>query len=296
MPTIIDNSTESKLRHDLKTICDLAYSKGLINGFDGNFSLRMSEDRILITPANCHRGLLREEDFIVVNLDGKVLSNNGKEPTFDLYIHLAVYKKRPDVHAFIHGHPITAVSLTTSNININEPLLPNSLVEIGDVGLSVYKGFDGEKDLEQIINLVEKHDVILLERHGSVTLGKDIFNAFQKLETLESSAKVLFNSHKLGEVNILSHAEIEELENKENIKLSYKSNHKFTIKNLIKKLVESDRPVFQRVLNLTHEITLNTIENTSYSSKLTKEEKEQLARELTTSFFSMILGKFTPKS
>lgn len=294
MPALTGNTTELKLRQDLKTICQLTYQNGLITGTDGNLSLKVSSNSILITPSDSHRGLLKEEDFVLVDLDGNVLSS-GKPSSYDLSIHLAVYKARPEITAIIHAHPPTTVSLSVSNININEPLLPNALVLLGKVGTLSYKNTNLEKDIEQTLELLEKHDVIILERHGSITVGEDIFDAFQKLEILEYTANVLYKSHLIGHTETLTENEIKELEASEGIKLFHNTTEKFTIKKMLKKLMESDKPVFQRVLNLTHEVMQKTIENTSYSSKLSKEEKEQLSREITTSFFSMILGRFTHK-
>ena len=68
-----------------------------------------------------------------------------------------------------------------------------------------------------------------------------------------------------------------------------------TLKDILKNFTESTSPVFQGVLNLVNEIMLETIHRTKYCEKLSGEEKEQLSRELTASFLSMILGRFTKK-
>lgn len=294
MSTLTEKSIESKLRTDLKTICQLTYQNGLITGTDGNLSLKVSSNLILITPSDSHRGLLKEDDFVLVDIEGNILSK-GKAPSYDLSIHLAAYKARPEITAIIHAHPPTTVSLSVSNININEPVLPNALVLLGKIGTLPYQNTSLENDIEETLKLLEKHDVIILEKHGSITVGEDIFDAYQKLETLEYTANILYKSHLIGHTETLSENEIKELEEKEGIKLFHNTNEKLTIKKLLKSVMESDKPVFQRVLNLTHEVMQKTIENTSYASKLPKEEKEQLSREITTSFFSMILGRFTRK-
>ncbi|OGI10393.1 MAG: hypothetical protein A3I68_01855 [Candidatus Melainabacteria bacterium RIFCSPLOWO2_02_FULL_35_15] len=69
-----------------------------------------------------------------------------------------------------------------------------------------------------------------------------------------------------------------------------------TLKDILRNFTESSSPVFQRVLNLVNEIMLATIHGTKYCEKLSAKEKEQLSRELTASFLSMILGKFTKKT
>ena len=69
-----------------------------------------------------------------------------------------------------------------------------------------------------------------------------------------------------------------------------------TLKDILKKFTESNSPVFQRVLNLVNEVILASIHRTKYCEKLSNEEKEQLSRELTASFLSMILNRITKKS
>ena len=69
-----------------------------------------------------------------------------------------------------------------------------------------------------------------------------------------------------------------------------------TLKEILKNFTESTSPVFQSVLNLVNEIMLATIQRTKHCEKLSREEKEQLSRELTASFLSMILDRFTKKT
>ena len=69
-----------------------------------------------------------------------------------------------------------------------------------------------------------------------------------------------------------------------------------TLKDILKNFTESSSPVFQSILNLVNEIMLATIHRTKYCEKLSSEEKEQLSRELTASFLSMIVERFTKKT
>ncbi len=306
MNTITDNPIETKLRQDLKTVCNLLYNRGLISGFDGNVSLRISEDLFLITPRDSHKGLLKEEDFVIVDLEGNSKSFNN-DPSSDFSIHASAYRKRTDIKAFIHAHPPTAVSISIANINVNKPILPDVVVLLGEVSTIQYPGIEKEKELNLIVKCLEKSDLIILEKHGAIAVGDSIFNALHKLETLEYACKILLNSTFLGEAKTLSEEEVKllinerhriygkELEEREGKNLFQSVNRNLNLKNILKNVIESDKPVFQRILSLVNEINLNTIENTSYSKKLNKEEKELLARELTGSFLSMIIGRFTNK-
>lgn len=307
MTSKTESKTETRLREDLKTVCHLAYGKGLISGYDGNLSLKVSDKTILVTPKGSHKGLIETSDFVLVDLNGDVISNGSKEPTSDLTIHLKAYKKRKDIKAIIHAHPPTVVSLTVSKIEINQPVIPDIIISLGEISTIPYPGTDREVECDLTIDQLEKHDVVVLDRHGAVTVGNNIFNTLHKMELLEYTAKVIYYSYNLGDIHTLDRRQIDELTNerfkifgeevksREGDNLFQSKNQAFKLKNLFKKLLEGNSPVFQRILNLTNELLHTSIQKTSYSEKLSDSEKEQLSREMTASLVSMIFGRFTKK-
>ena len=117
----------------------------------------------------------------------------------------------------------------------------------------------------------------------------------------------MYFAHTLGEIKALEDKDVEELvkqrhriygeeiELREGSKLFQVRKETFNLKNVFKKLTESNSPVFQRILNLVNDIVLLAVSQTTYSQKLSSEEREALSRELTASILSMILGKFAKK-
>ena len=307
MPIEKETSVEAKLREDLKKVCNLAYEKGLLSGNEGNLSLRINDELILVTPRNSNKGTIETSDFVVVDTKGNTISNGNKQPTTELALHLESYKKRPDIRAVVHAHPPTTVSFSVAGLDFNQPAIPEIIVLLGEVPTVPYREPGTEKLAELVGTYLEKHDAVILERHGAVTLGKDVFNAYFKMESLEHAAKIMFNAHLLGEIKILDDVCIDELvkqrhriygkevELREGIKLFQTKTGGLKLKNILKKLMEGNSPVFQRILNLVNELILVTLQNTSYSQKLTTDEKNQLSKELTASFLGMILGRFAKK-
>ncbi len=299
--------SETKYRSDLKKVCNFAYQKGLLSSFDGNLSLKINDDLILITPKECHKGLVQEEDFVLVDMNGSIVSNSNKKPTSDLQIHLEAYRSRKDIKAFIHAHPPTVVSLTVAGVEINSPVLPDVIVSLGEIPTIQYSGPDRKKETELTIECLANHDVVVLEKHGAVTVGKNVFQALYRMELLEYAAKVIYQAQTIGEVETLDENQIEELikerceiygeeiAGREDFKSLQRGKNVFKLKNIFKKIFNSNSSVFQRILDLTNEIILATLSQTTYSTKLSKEEKEVLSRELTASLLSMILGRFTGK-
>ena len=275
---------ETKYRKDLKTASHLLYQKGLTAGYDGNLSLKINNEMILVTPTHSHKGLIEENDFIEMDLNGNIISNGRTMPscvpTTDLTIHLEAYKKRSDIKALIHAHPPTVVSLTTGGIEINQPVIPGVILTLGEIATVSYLGQDRKIECDLTTQYLDNHDAIVLDRHGAVTVGKDIYDALYKMEFLEYVAKIIYQSHTLGEIKTLDGKEIKQ---------------GFRFKDLFKRFFESDSPVFQRILNLANELMLTTLKKTTYSQKLSNEEREQLSKEITASLFGMILGKCTKK-
>ncbi len=296
-----------KLKEDLKRVCNLAYQKGLLSGNEGNLSLKISDNLILVTPRNSHKGTIETGDFVTIDINGTVISNGNRIPTTELALHLEAYKKRPDIKAVVHAHPPTAVSFSVAGLDLNLPAIPEIIVLLGEVPTVPY-GEPGTDKLAELAGIyLEKHDAVILAHHGAVTVGTDIFNAYCKMESLEHAAKIMHSAQALGDIKTLEQADIsdlikqrhktygKEVELREGSRLFQAHQNTFKLKNVFKKLAESNSPVFQRILNLVNELLLVTISKTTFAQKLTTEEKEQLARELTTSFLSMILGKFTKK-
>ena len=304
-----EKTVEIKFREDIKKVCHMAYEKGLISGNEGNFSLKINDELILVTPRNSHKGKIEANDFVIVDIKGNAITNGNKQPTSELALHLEAYKTRPDIKAVVHAHPPYAVSFSLAGIELNQPAIPEIIVLLGEVPTVPYKEPGTEKLAKEAAHYLTKHDAVILERHGAVTLGVDIFDAYSKMESLEHGAKIMYFAHTLsGEIKTFDEASINELikqrhniygkevELREGTRLFSNFTQSFKIKSVFKKLLESNSPVFQRVLNLITELMLTVIQRTSYSQKLTSEEKEQLSKELTASFFGMILGRFAKKT
>lgn len=309
MSTLLEQDPQIKHRKELKTICQLAYEKGLVSGFNGNFSLRMNNGNILITPKSSYKGLIQEDDFVEIDLNENLISSpSGLLPSTESSIHVAAYKKRPDINAFIHTHPQKVISLTVCGIDFNEPIIPDSIIQLGEVAFISYPGPDMEEELKLTISALEKRDVVILDKHGAVTVGKNALSAFYKAELLEHTAEVLLDAHIVCGLKIIEPELIEkliqhrhkiyekDLKEREGTELFKNVKQTFKIKNIFKKLFENNSPVIQRVLNLVNDIIHIAIQNTKYSERLSSEDKEQLSRELTTSILGIFLGRFTKKT
>lgn len=188
---------ENRLREDLIEICRKIEEKGFIAATDGNVSCRAGSDRLLITPSGRSKGALETADLLLVNLHGEVFSGEGK-PSSEIRMHLLVYQKRPDVQAVVHAHPPLLTAFTLAGVPFTAEALPEVWLTIGRVPTAPYATPSTEEVPESIAPFIEHHQAILLERHGSLTLGKNLKEAYRRLEKLEHAAHTLFYTYLLS--------------------------------------------------------------------------------------------------
>jgi L-fuculose-phosphate aldolase len=186
------------------------YRLGFMPGTSGNLSLRLDSNRILATPTGRSKFLLRSEDMVIVDLEGRQLSGT-RRVTSEIGMHLAVYRLRPDANAVIHSHPPIATGFACSGRPLDEPLCSEAIMTLGVVPLAPY-ATTGTDDLAASLEpLIPEHTAILLANHGAVTFGGDLLDAFLKMETVEHFAHICLVAHQLGSMRPLEGRAIDEL-------------------------------------------------------------------------------------
>ena len=170
-------------------------------GADGNLSLR-ERDGMLITPSRLAYEATRPEDIVRVGPDGEWDRAQAWPPSSERAVHAAIYGARPDVAAIVHAHPVHACALAV----LREPL-PALLDEVGPVlgGPVAVADYvvSGDPALgpAAVRGLGDRQGVILAN-HGTVTVGRDLAEAFYRLEVLERAAHVYLLARGAGRVNL----------------------------------------------------------------------------------------------
>ena len=193
---------ERLLRRELIQFARLCYERHLLVGLDGNLSVRIFDDLVLCTKAGCHKGLLTDDDLIVVDLEGKMLRGRGR-PTSELAMHLACFKARPDVEAVVHAHPPTCIAFTVAGVSLARCTLPEVVLTLGTVPTLTYETTGTRTLAEAVGEAIVSHDAVMMDRHGAVCVGTSLLEAFSKLETIEHMAKIMRDAHALGGIRDL---------------------------------------------------------------------------------------------
>lgn len=201
--------TEKQAREDLVEVSRLCYTRGYISGTEGNFSIRLAENLVLTTPAGSCKGRLRTSDLVLTDISGNSLSD--QKPSTELKMHLVAYETRPDVKAVVHAHPTVAVGFTVAGASLEQCVLPEVVCTLGRIPTAPYATPSTNEIPDSIRPLIALHDAIMLDHHGALTIGKDIFDAFYKLETVEHFAQTMLVAHMLGGPKALYASQVQKL-------------------------------------------------------------------------------------
>jgi L-fuculose-phosphate aldolase len=202
--------SEGELRRELVRLGKWLYRLGYMPATSGNLSVRLDEERLLVTPTGASKYLLRPSDMIVVDLDGRQLEG-GRRATSELGMHLAFYHQREDVQAVIHAHPPVATAFACAGWALDEMICQEAAMTLGPVPLARYATTGTDEVAESIRPLIPAYDTILLANHGAVACGATLLSAFQKMETLEHVAQIRLAAQQLGGYNTIEQEQEREL-------------------------------------------------------------------------------------
>lgn len=197
-------------------MCDIGYRiwlKGFCGGNEGNHSVRVSDDRVLVTPTGISKGFLKPEMICMVDMDGTQVDRNTKyKRSSEALIHLALYKHREDIKAVVHSHPPHATAFAIAGVPVPEGIHPEAEVFLGRVKTAKYATPSKPDLADSLIPLIEPEtNTLLMGNHGSVTFDKDLIGAYYKLEILDAYCRILLLTMQLGGPNVLNREQMIDL-------------------------------------------------------------------------------------
>jgi L-fuculose-phosphate aldolase len=204
------DKTEHQHRHDICMVGRWLYEQGFVPATDGNLSVRLSEDRILTTPAGTCKGRLDPREAVITDMEGRRLEGHG-EPSTELGMHLLIYRLRRDVNAVCHAHPPIATGFAAAGRSLEKPLIAEMVVNLGPVPLAPYAEPGSHELRDSLEPYVRQHDAILMANHGVVTYGTDLLTAFRRMECVEHCARITLVTELLGKQSLLSGRDVEKL-------------------------------------------------------------------------------------
>jgi L-fuculose-phosphate aldolase len=199
-----------ELAREVVRCCRALWERGLIAGGDGNVSVRLAPDRLLVTPSRLVKSELEPDDLVEVDLAGRPVAGCRKAST-ELDLHLRVYRRRPDCGAVVHAHPPTATGFAVAGEAIPEDVLPEITLLMGDVPVVPYAASGTPALGDAVEPFLIGRDAVLLANHGALTWGADLTQARIRMESLEHGARILLAARSLGRVTRLTREQTDAL-------------------------------------------------------------------------------------
>ena len=190
-------------------MCRALYQRQLLAAQDGNLSVRWRSE-FTHYPQRRQQGIYPGGGYSWVDLSGQVLHGTGK-PTTELLLHLEVYRVRPDAGAVIHAHPPIATAFTIAGISLAEGILPEVVLSLGAIPTAPYATTGTPEMAAAVSDLLPYYDAILLEQHGALTVGRNLWEAYNRMEKVEHAAWTVWLARQLGQARCLPPGEINKL-------------------------------------------------------------------------------------
>jgi L-fuculose-phosphate aldolase len=202
--------SDRQARREIVQFGRMMHEHGYVSSMDGNLSVRLDEDRILCTPTAMCKGMMRPQDMVIVDPDGRKVAGRC-DVSSEIGMHLLIYRLRPDVHGVVHAHPTTATGFAAAGMALDKPLVSEVVIGLGSVPLARY-GTPGTPELAEALEpFIPEYDAILMANHGVVTYGETLSQAYMKMETVEHFAQITLVTHILGRQEPLGTEELEKL-------------------------------------------------------------------------------------
>ncbi len=205
-------SSELKVTADhILEICKRLHSRNMLAAADGNISVRLNNNQIMITPSGIAKAFMSADAMAIMDLDGNSIQG---QPSSEKLMHLEVFKNCPKAVCVVHAHPVTATAWSIAQPDLKQlpaEALSEVILATGGIPIAPYAR-PGTVDMGSVLKeYLPHHRALILSRHGALTWGESIEEAYRGMERIEHSAQVLMAAHLMGGVTKLSPEEIQHL-------------------------------------------------------------------------------------
>lgn len=181
-----------KAKEEVLWGCRLMVERGYLLGTVGNLSARADgTDLVVITPTSLPYDTMTEEDLVVVNLNGEIVSGKH-QPSIECSMHLGVYRARSELRALVHTHSKYA---TTVSLIKELDIMPaidteQSLYLGGDINIVPF-AFPGSKELAEYVKEgIGTNAGLLMANHGALGVGISMKDAVIASDIIERNSEM----------------------------------------------------------------------------------------------------------
>ena len=181
-------------------ICEIGrriWAKGYVDGNGGNITVRVGDDLVLCTPTLISKGFMTPADICLIDLDGNQLAGTRKR-TSEAMTHLAIMKRQPRAKACVHAHPPHATAFAVAAVRPPTCMIPEAEVFLGEIGYAKYETPGTPAVAEEVGAVAVDHYSVIMENHGVIVWGKDVEDAYWKLENTDAYCQTVWIASQLG--------------------------------------------------------------------------------------------------
>ncbi len=205
------NNNELLLAEEIVSVCKRLHARNLLAAADGNVSYKINNDKIIITPSGVQKALMQPDQMAIINLEGQVILG---APSSEMLMHLQIYKDCPKAKSVVHAHPPTGVAWTVAHPELEylpRECLSEVILALGEVPIVPYAPPGSQKMGLVLKPYLPKNRALLLARHGAITWGESLQEAFMGMERVEHVSEILFKAKLLGGLTSLPPQDVEDL-------------------------------------------------------------------------------------
>lgn len=195
----------------LLELCQRLHNRNMLAAADGNLSFKLNDNLILITPSGQAKAFMHPDDMALMDLQGRAIK--GK-PSTEKLMHLQIYQTCPKARAVVHAHPVTATAWSIAKpemLQLPAEALSEVILATGGIPIAPYAR-PGTQAMGDVLKaFLPQHRAMILRRHGALTWGEDLEEAYRGMERIEHSAQVLMAAHQLGGITTLPDDEVKHL-------------------------------------------------------------------------------------
>src|SRR5512132_1273075 len=152
------------------------WESGLCVVSAGNVSRRAdAEGRyIAITPMSIPYESMKEDEIVIVETSSRQAIESSRVPSYEVGMHLAIYRARTDVGAIVHTHApfVTTLSILRRPL---PPVIDEMVVALGGTAEVADYAFTGTTDLgSNVVTALGDRMAAILSNHGNVCVGRDL--------------------------------------------------------------------------------------------------------------------------
>lgn len=187
----------TKIREQMALMGQRMWQREYTDGNGGNLTVRVGDNLALCTPTLICKGFMKPDDMALIDLDGNQIAGRLKR-TSEAMTHLAIMKRQPKAKACCHAHPPHATAYAVAKVQPPTCLIPEAEVFLGEIGMAKYCTPGSPENAEEVGTVAIDHMSVLMINHGVITWGKDIEDAYWKMENTESYCKTVWVASQLG--------------------------------------------------------------------------------------------------